>query len=57
MKLVLQNSSLKLRRVPNSVTFTPSDFENTINDSIIGGKTSSIGVGAVIDKINNYTTS
>lgn len=56
MKLVLQNSSLKLRRVPNSVTFTPSDFENTINDSIIGGATWT-NPGAVREGVNGCTTS
>lgn len=56
MKLVLQNSSLKLRRVANSVTFTPFDFENTINDSIIGGATWK-NPGEVRGGVNNYTTS
>ena len=55
MKLVLQNSSLKLRRTPVSVTFTPSDFENPVNNALIGGATSQ--QRGEVREISNYTTS
>lgn len=55
MKLILQNSSLKLRRVRNVVTFTISDFENTIGDSIIGGATGS--APGSIKTVSGYTVS
>lgn len=56
MKLVLQNSSLKLRRVANSVTFKPSDFENPLSDSIIAGATSTFGPGSV-RTVSEFTAS